>query len=483
MAEKRISRELAALEKARADGKPWACGLAVTCDFNDPQALRLLCTYTCPQHYVLRGVQRRSPYAGYVIRFQIRFPADYPYKPMILQAERTFDFFHPLVACSGSWEHETSKKIPMGSSSAVVHGIYFLERELWTPAYTLLDVLEEGLQPMWTEGDCWVAASAKTAETCIACSRNFLDDPRTIDRFGLERLLEKFPQALPSFGGDMLPFMIVRNEKAEAARLKRKQKIMDDAEKQLQTDAVVCPADETSFEIIVAMSEEDSDNDVRIQVFPSLPVRQLRTAISQATGEPAHRIQMLMLGSSSGEALRNQGTLRDSGVLGPCRVWNKIVQHGLCHPFAFNGYNPVAANLLLTDVQKFEHLARQSWSAQRLPHAAQLICRSSFFISRSSLSPCVPLTRAPLPLASLSLNIPNPHQLHVISGWAIAAVRALACGSPYLLLVQRRVLGWAGVHRLAGHNPLAAAPPGTREHSSWVAKSNGYSQQDIPHSA
>jgi ubiquitin-protein ligase len=472
MAQKRIARELADLEKAREEGKPYACGLAV-----DSQNLfRWRCTYTCPRYYVFRGAQRRSPYAGYVIRFQILFPTDYPFKPLILLGERAFDFFHPLVACSGS-SRQSRFDVPMGSCSAIVHGVYFLDRDLWSPMRSVLKVLEEGLQPMWTEGDCWVAVSAKTAQTCVACPQHFFDDPRC---HKFERNPPVFPQALPCFGGDIRPFIAqhVRGEDAKAAKTAakraRSEEIRKNAAKKLAE--VICPADETSFEIIVVTIAEEEEEEVRIQVFPSFPVSLLPTALSQATGLPENRIGRLFF---RGKNLWD-GTLKDCGVLEPCRVHHLIRKSNCCQPFALSGYNPVAAHLLLTDVQKFEHLARQSWSAQRVPHIAQLVCQFSFSIMRPPLTPFpfVPLTRAPLsplPLGSLSSIIKNfitnPHQLHVISGLAMAAVRALACNSltRYRLTLQRRVLGWAGVLRLAGHDPMALPPPGCRDHDSFLA--------------
>lgn len=468
MAQKRIARELAALERARAEGKPYACGLAV-----DSQDLfRWRCTYTCPQYYVFRGEQRRSPYAGYVIQFQILFPTDYPFKPLSLLAERAFNFFHPLVACSGS--SSQSQGVPMGSCSAIVHGVYFLDPDLWSAGHTVLKVLEEGLQPMWTDGDCWVAASAETAQTCVACPQHFFNDPRCrkFERDPVGRDPPVFPQALPCFGGDIRPFIVqhVRGEDAKAAKAARSEKIRENAATKLAE--VICPADETSFEIILVTIVAKEEEEVRIQVFPSFPVSQLPTALSQATGLPENRIGRLIF---RGKSLCD-GTLKDYGLLEPCRVYH-CIRKPPCHPFALSGYNPVAAHLLLTDVQKFEHLARQSWSAQRAPHIAQLVCQFSFSIMRPPF-PFVPLTRAPLPslpLESLSSIIKkfitNPHQLHVISGLAMAAVRALACNSLtiYRQTLQRRVLGWAGVLRLAGqYGPMALPPPGCRDYDSFL---------------
>ncbi len=361
----------------------------------------------------------------------------------------------------------------MGSCSAIVHGVYFLDPDLWSPAYTVLKVLEEGLQPMWTDGDCWVAASAETAQTCVACPQHFFDDPRCHNFRRDDPPV--FPQALPCFGGDIRPFIVqhVRGEDAKAAKAARSENIRENAAKKLAE--VMCPADETSFEIIVVPIVTKEEEEVRIQVFPSFPVSQLPTALSQATGLPRNRIGRLFF---RGKELR-EGTLKDCGLLEPCRV-NHGIRKPPCHPFALSGYNPVAAHLLHTDVQKFEHLALQSWSAQRVPHIAQLVCQFSFSIMRPPLTPCpfVPLTRAPLPslpLESLSSIIKkfitNPHQLHVISGLAMAAVRALACDSLtiYRLTLQRRVLGWAGVLRLAGqYDPMALPPPGCRDHDSFL---------------
>ena len=82
MAEKRIRREFANIQDAQAKGEPYGCGLAIT--FNQGDIFDWLCTYTCPQFYVLQGLQRFSPYSGYVIHFRIQFPSDYPFEPFKL---------------------------------------------------------------------------------------------------------------------------------------------------------------------------------------------------------------------------------------------------------------------------------------------------------------------------------------------------------------------------------------------------------------
>ena len=149
-----------------------------------------------------------------------------------------------------------------------------------------------------------------------------------------------------------------------------------------------------------------------------------------------------------------------------------------CPQYANNGFNPVAARLLVNDVQRFERLARKSWSARMTDECAasiipvRLMSRftpSMLLRPLSQPPPYTPLPPAPWSIVNLCLA---PHRLCVISGWIMATARALCQSSSIgnwqavtlLLCVWRRVRGVAGVRRLTGHDPSAPRPPGTQEH-------------------
>lgn len=166
MSKKSIARQLIEIRDARVRGEPYACGLAITtlhcpgfvdllaqnvtgihhkCNIetilscNPDDLLELLCTYTCPQHYVIHGVQRFLPYAGCVIRFRIKFPQDYPFKPFKLLVSRTSDFFHPLI----NGDPDT------GFCNAMIYHVRLFDFEHdWSPKWRLIDLLRKGLLPM-----------------------------------------------------------------------------------------------------------------------------------------------------------------------------------------------------------------------------------------------------------------------------------------------------------------------------------------------
>ena len=87
---------------------------------------------------------------------------------------------------------------------------------------TVPRLLQEGLLPMWTDGECWVPADPVPRaldtsiqpfwRTCLhsrAGAHIFKEDPA------------EFPLALPSFEGDIRPFIEQRMQAREAARLSR----------------------------------------------------------------------------------------------------------------------------------------------------------------------------------------------------------------------------------------------------------------------
>jgi hypothetical protein len=149
-----------------------------------------------------------------------------------------------------------------------------------------------------------------------------------------------------------------------------------------------------------------------------------------------------------------------------------------CRQYATNGFSPVAAHLLFTDVQRFEHLARKSWSAI-IP--LRFMSRfSPIMLPRPLSQPPQQLSYTPLPPAPLSIvNLcVAPHRLCVISGWTALWIMATApslCQSASIsnrqsgtlhLCVWQRERGVAGVRRVTGYDPSVPRPPGTREHIS-----------------
>lgn len=79
-----------------------------------------------------------------------------------------------------------------------------------------------------------------------------------------------------------------------------------------------------------------------------------------------------------------------------------------CPQYANNGFNPVAARLLVNDVQRFERLARKSWSARMTDECAasiiplRLICLDSLLACCSAPSPSRLLTLLCRPLPGQS---------------------------------------------------------------------------------
>ena len=175
--EKRIRRELAAIEDARAEGEPHACGLAIAFNQGD----------SCPRFYVLRGSQRFSPYSGYVIHFRIQFPSDYPFEPFQLLIQPTYDFFHPLIACATR----------TGLCAAFIHRLHWWGGDRsWRPTMSVSSLVKEGLLPMWTNGDCWVEDAANPDPYCPHTACFFESTSHTTAEL-------QFPHALPSFEGDI----------------------------------------------------------------------------------------------------------------------------------------------------------------------------------------------------------------------------------------------------------------------------------------
>jgi ubiquitin-protein ligase len=442
MAAKRIARELSEIDKARAEGDPYTCGLAITCNHGD--AYDWLCTYSCPQHYVYHGLQRVSPYAGFVLRFRIQFPTDYPFKPFKLLIQRTFDFFHPLISCAPD----------TGLCAAFIHRVPFFEEEAWNPAFTVHKLLEEYMWPMWTDADGWVAEQAKfNGLPNLYCPHSalFLDD--------VSETAAVFPHDLPCFQGELVHLTIEKRAQA-AERLSSAARELEI----LAEEAAAPPKPEASFEIIA--KNRSTFRDVRIQVLPSFRVHRLLQVVSDATGIPVDRFRLIFaakeLGSSNRMLFLSDFHIQEGSCV------HVIPRLRGCRPYTTNGSNPAAAHLLLTDVQRFEQFARQSWFAQRVPRSMHLIARLSSIVLPCPLSlQLQPQVSPPLPLPCIT----DLRHMLVFSGWTMCTLRALVSKSPSIsrrdaemlvLCVRRRVLGSAGVLRLAGCDPSAPPPPGTR---------------------
>ena len=176
-----------------------------------------------------------------------------------------------------------------------------------------------------------------------------------------------------------------------------------------------------------------------------------------------------------------------------------------CRPVTGNGLNPVAAYLLLHDIQQFEHFARQSWSnpSASLPpnalpvHKIERLIRHLSSIPWPNLPVCLPPQpprRFPRTLPSMilcenshdsnSFTVAHLHQLFVFAGWAMFTANVLFSQSPSLpsdrvkkLCLRRRVLGHAGVQRLLRlrcYYPPSALPPLRMRQTvakSWFASS------------
>ena len=472
MAQKRIQREFKEIEDAWAAGEPWACGLAIT--HKDGNLFQWMCTYTCPQHYVFRGEQRVSPYAGHIIRFVITFPADYPFTPFKLSFQRTVRFFHPLI----------SRDATVSGCTAFIHG---LDKYLGSSVLmTVPRLLQEGLLPMWTDGDCWVPTDPVPRaldtsiqpfwRTCLysrAGAHIFKEDPA------------EFPLALQSFEGDIRPFIEQLMQAREAARLSR---AAEATARQLAVETAA--QSEMPFRVIISF--KNTRECMPIQMFPSFSVGHLLEAIIVASaGRISHYYPQIDL-SFSGTRLERHRSLNDYNIReGSCvYVDANLCGYGrhLCRPCTDNGINPVAAHLLLNDVLRFEHFARQSWSDPSAPPPPEALPFHKIVELIGQLS-CItlprPLSLLPQPPRVLPL-LPSAdtvslrayrRQLLVFSGWTMVTVRALLSQSPSIamhhskkillsMFVRRRMLGFAGVRRLARglrYPPSAPPPPACRQ--------------------
>lgn len=469
MAEKRIARELGEIEAARAAGQPYACGLAITCENGD--LFKWMCTYSCPRHYVLGGVQRLSPYAGLVIRFRIRFPPDYPFKPLKLLTQHSIDFFHPLISCSAR----------TGLCAAFILGVNFLY-SWWSPAKSVRSVLEEGLLPMWTDGDCWLREHG-AVEGCCSSPRS------STYFFKSDENLATFPHVLPSFEGDVRPFVEHRVQKRRQAEIDRLSRAAEATARQLAEE--MAERTEQAFQVTIRVHQYlKFGRSWDMQVFPSWRVgrvlEEVKTRENIVGDVAAHQMRLKV----AGQVLDSDVSLSDCNIQqGACLDVEKLAVfcssiRCCCGPYSGNGFNADAADLLRNDVERFERIARQSWSVQRVPFIAQLIGRLSSIILPHPLPlQLQPRVFPPLPVASCTYV--KVHQLLVLSGWTTAACRVLMRLTPstfrvkapaLILFVRRRVLGGAGVQLVAGYDPSAPPPPGTRE----LASRGAFVQDELP---
>ena len=455
MAEKRIARELGEIEEARAAGQPYACGLAITCENGD--LFKWMCTYSCPRHYVLGGVQRVSPYAGLVIRFRIRFPPDYPFKPLKLLTQHSIDFFHPLISCSAR----------TGLCAAFISGVNFLNN-MWSPAKNVRNVLEEGLLPMWTDGDCWLRAQGPVEGCCSS--------PRSSTYFFTsDENLAAFPNVLPSFEGDVRPFVEQRVQKRRQAEIDRLSRAAEATARQLAEE--MAEHTEQAFQVTIQVHQNRKvGRSWGMQVFPSFRVGRVLEEVKARENMDCDVAQMRL--KFAGQVLKSDRSLSDCNIQrGACLDVEKLdfcpIIFCSCGPYSANGCNADAADLLLNDVERFERIAHQSWSVQRVPFIAHLIGRlSSITLPRPLPLQLQPRVFPPLPMASC--RYVQLHQLLVFSGWTTAACRVLMRQSPSncrvraaaILFVRRRVLGGPGVQLVAGYDPSAPPPQGTREFAS-----------------
>jgi ubiquitin-protein ligase len=470
MAEKRIARELREIEEARATGQPYACGLAITCENGD--LFKWMCTYSCPRHYMLGGVQRVSPYAGLVIRFRIRFPTDYPFKPLKLLTQHSIDFFHPLISCGAR----------TGLCAAFIFGVNFLNVGGWSPAKTVRHVLEDGLLPMWTDGDCWLRTHGPVEGLCSTTRSSAYF-------FTSDENVAAFPHVLPSFEGDVRPFVEQRVQKRRQAETDRLSRAAEAAARLLEEE--MAQRTEQAFQVTIQVHQHRKNGrSWDMQVFPSFRVCRVLEEVKARLNIVGDVAEHQMPLKFAGQVLKSDSSLRDCNIQqGACLDVEKLADfcssnRCCCEPYSGNGFNAVAADLLLNDVERFERIAHQSWSVQRVPFITHLIgCLSSIIL------PCpLPLQlqpRAFIPLPVASCRYVQLHQLLVLSGWTTAACRVLMRQSPstcrmrpaaLILFVRRRVLGVAGVQVTAGYDPSAPPLPGTRELSSRGA----FVQDELP---
>jgi hypothetical protein len=250
-----------------------------------------------------------------------------------------------------------------------------------------------------------------------------------------------------------------RAEAEEATRIR-------DAELAILAEEVAAPPlPEQSFEIIIRWLWR---KDTTIQVLSSSRVHHLKQIVSDATGLHPNAFILVF----DHKTLHKMRLISHYGIQeGACvQLLERSELKHSPRAYVANGFNRAAAHLLLSDVRQFEHLARKSWSAQRVkccePFIFYLIGRlfSIMLPSHPSLQHH-PIFSPPQP--SPSWRIANQHQLLVFSGWTMATVRGLSrkysnCEKGAIKLLLRRVLGAASVLRLAAHEPLTPPPPGTR---------------------
>jgi hypothetical protein len=286
-----------------------------------------------------------------------------------------------------------------------------------------------------------------------------------------------FPHDVPCYQGDLVPskFLEQRAQAAGAEVADKAARLSHDARESeiLAEEATALPQREASFEIIARTLYRSE----RIQVYPSFRIAHLQQVVSDALGIPVDRIKYVQI---PGKKIRLHSTDRMRFLsffnIQEGEVFHIFCRLCGCRAYTTNGFNPAAAHLLLTDVQLFERFARRSCFARylRLPLSiVYLISRlSSIVLPRPLSLQLQPGVSYLLPL--LWFTDVYVCQMLVLSGWTVGTLRVLFSESQpisrrdaqtLVLCVRRRVLGGAGVLRLAGMpgcDPSAAPPPGTR---------------------
>jgi hypothetical protein len=115
----------------------------------------------------------------------------------------------------------------------------------------------------------------------------------------------------------------------------------------------------------ISKTQRTGDNGVRIQVSPSFRVHRLQQVVSDATGIPVDQFKL----NFAGKLLDGSNRMRflsDFNIQAGSDV-HVILRLRGCRAYTTNGFNPAAAHLLSTNVQRFERFARRSCFAQRLP--------------------------------------------------------------------------------------------------------------------